>query len=512
MAHVVYIDARVTKEPIKDVTRYCYKIDVKQVKVSVGCNAFNKFLKKFKVVYVKQAGRQTFEQVYTPYLIDSKTYTISRFMIYEVYQFFTGLGVKVKLKGFKWGSYGVSDPSMYPNGPDLWKEKKELVDVVEEQLLMHNGVSLKLDTGKGKTVIISHLIHKIGGHVCVICKDKGLMYQMVEDLIKNLQLSSDDVGYIGDGNKYTGFNASKKIYAIIINSAKKIPLKDFKFFNMVVLDEAHTYCAQKSNEFIRSIPGKYMMACSATIDKEWNHQLIYNTCGPIVYGDEYVESVKFDARVDVIKYYGPPEFTEKKTSSAGTVNASYMARQYNQDPYRNTMIVDKISDLVDEGHDVFVFSCIVEQVEDLHKMFTEFRTDVNCNMIHGGVGAEQRSVIKRNCKVIFYNYACGSTGLNLPRFTALLTASPYAGIGLQLTGRILRGKNNEKERVYVDIVDENTSLKQQYYKHRAPLYKSDARNFKIVEKKVMYSDIDVLEVCDEVCKERTEKLIEKNKL
>ena len=506
---IIKIKSKVYNELKGDLTKYCYILNTSEMGSKVSVTKFKKYLTTFKVSIDKRAGAMMVHLNYTPYEIRGNTIVISRFMIFDIFNYLKSEHFKPLLSNFKFSELGRV---RFKTGPSLWPEKRKLVNTLVEQLKSQKGATLLLDTGKGKTVILSEIIYMMKRHTCIICKNVELANQMTNDIMENLNLDEESVACIGGGRKYNGFDARKKVYVIVINSAKKIPLEHYQFFDLAAFDEAHSFCAEGSSKFMRSMPTQHVLALSATITKEWNWKVIVNSCGRLINGDNYVSGVKFDADVEAIRYYGPREYTEKKVSSANTVNVSYMVKQFNQDPYRTSLVIQKISELVDEGHDVIVFSCSVDQVDDLWTIFRRHRPDIHSGKIHGGVTAEMRVLVKKNCKVIFYNYQCGSTGLNLPRLTAMVLASPFADIGIQVSGRILRGKDNSIRRKYVDIIDQKTTLRKQYDEKRKPLYGDGTRQFDIEEKIIKYEDIELLDICAEVCMERTEWLIENDNL
>ena len=369
-------------------------------------------------------------------------------------------------------TYPDIDAFSYEYVTEIWKEKQELIDDIHDQLIKRGGASLMLNTGKGKTVILTNLIWKLGlSRVIIFVPNKTLQRQMLKDSMKHLNLNRSQVKLIG-GLATKDDKAMIEIPPLTIcvaRSGTNMLDKDWLCFNnysFAVFDEAHTFCSDKNRELLYATTTKYKLALSASIDEPWNNRIIFDSCGALINGDEYIPDPDFETNVEIIKYYGPPEYTRIiHNEKTGMVSYSETIDMLADDHYRNYMILDLIDERLKQGTNMFVFGYTKKMIDVLYDMFNEYCSTSIAGKITGDVPFEERDKVMRDANVIFITYSTGSIGLNIPRFTEILFASPFVKNGKQISGRTLRmGFNNRLARYYFDIVDMRTTLKHQMRK------------------------------------------------
>lgn len=225
--------------------------------------------------------------------------------------------------------------------------------------------------------------------------------------------------------------------------------------------------------------------------------------------------VKFTTTVQPIKYLGPPAYTvtQRREIQIGRkmtepVATDLMLKEILADPWRMQMILEQLDLLLKKNHCVFLFADRREFLQNL-LCFLQKRLGpelVECPELESGssskpktqvgllIGQERADDIveaKRGAHVILCTYAYAGTGISLPRMTAILLASPRKAKTDQTVARILRLDSDASiHRIVIDIVDENTPLRHQFFSNnggRVHTYRDE--EFTVAkEKTAMFSD------------------------
>lgn len=410
-------------------------------------------------------GRKFKLEEYTPFQFRKNGIVVPRFLHSAVVEL---LCAKEELHEFK-----PIEEHKFDFATELWPEKKRIIDAVMAKL----PATLQLDTGKGKTVILSNIIHQLGCKTVVFAINKLLQQQLHQDIQQHLNTS--DVGLVGGGHKYTSFS-DHAIWVIVINSALKIPRADFEVFDFTVFDECHRFLSEKNFELMRTCTSRYILALSATVTKKWNWTKILHHCGSFVDGDSFVNSEQIPGKVRVIRYKGPPEFTQKLLNVNGDMCCAYMSEQFSRDPYRNKMILHLVKELLEDGHCVMVIS---NTNDIITKLYTEL-DHPSKGLLNADTPAKDRPRILGESEVIFTNYASSSEGVNIPRITSMIFLTSFVNNGQQISGRALRGKSS-KPRLFVDIVDKHMESQ---LSSRMHVWQD--RGFEIEERVINYTDME----------------------
>jgi superfamily II DNA or RNA helicase len=225
--------------------------------------------------------------------------------------------------------------------------------------------------------------------------------------------------------------------------------------------------------------------------------------------DGYIsEDNKFESDVKIIKYSGPPEYSENKMlDSNGMISVPLMLEDLINDPYRNRLILNNILELSKENEmNLFVFSDRRAHCELLENMLIEEinksgegkvediisddkKIEIACTM-YGGCKEDIINKAKHSASIIFTTYAYSSTGVSIDKLNGLVLATPRKSKARQILGRVFRNKKEylSKKRKIVDICDINSCLKQQLY-GRLPAYKE--RNSNIFYENIKFEDIEI---------------------
>lgn len=264
-----------------------------------------------------------------------------------------------------------------------------------------------------------------------------------------------------------GGDDDSDIWIAVINSATKLHKKNpniWEQFGLSIFDECHMYCSATRLTILQNCQTKYKLALSATVEKNWNWKEIIYNCGALIDGNKIIFSKKIPGKVKVIRYYGPPEYTQKLRSKSGLVCSAYMSDQFSQDDIRNTMIVNELIKQITKGHKILAFTDIkkfVYTIKDLIDNDERF-IDVHVGVMTADQSSTEKAGTISDADIILTTYQSCSTGINIPRMTCAVFMTSFKDNGIQISGRVLRGSGSDKVRKYIDIVDQNTSIKSRF--------------------------------------------------
>ncbi len=350
-------------------------------------------------------------------------------------------------------------------------KRHKLLDRVISQLDNVDGASLQLNTGKGKTTIANYIINHYKKNSIIFTVNEELQTQADEDardkfgdtvnivllggkktkikLIEEAQKSDESmIEYLGD---------RLTIFICVYMSAKKLSSLFWKYIYLAIFDECHCYCNNTGVALMESCRAQKTLGMSATVEYDWRSKIAEYWCGSVVDGDVYIPNRQLDGKVTIINYKGNKIYTEERRNSTGTRSNALMVNLLAEDPERNQLIINNILDLLKEKYVIIVIASSNMLVEKLNTML-EKCCDAKAGLLIRPTSKEERKYVKHECDVIFTNYMFSRVGVNIPRATAMIFASPYKENGKQINGRILRS-DEQILRKYIDIVDYNTYLK-----------------------------------------------------
>lgn len=216
------------------------------------------------------------------------------------------------------------------------------------------------------------------------------------------------------------------------------------------------------------------------------------------------DNTKFNARVEIVKYNGPINYTKTHINEKnGMICVPMIIEDLINDPFRNRLILDIIYKLFEQKLNIFVFSERRSHLEYLYDQFNYMlddktldeyisfpELDINKNIVlYGNSSNSDVETAKNKSNLIFTTYQYSSTGVSINRMTSMILASPRKNKSTQIIGRIFRmnNENRDDERIIIDIVDNKTVLKNQLYT-RMKAYKE--REAIIINEIINYTDIN----------------------
>jgi len=430
------------------------------------------------------------------------------------------------------------------------------------------------DTGQGKSYNTAALIEKLKQKTLIVIPNISNLeswYDPMNLYLKNLKLGEyhskkkedGDVvimtikSAIKDEFKFPVFQDGKKVI-------KTISSHDyFKRFGLVVYDEIHDFPTATYSEIFWRTNFTYGLGLTATPDENLSGMdvVYYKHVGKVIKAVEIpgfsdlVKTLEWKGKVEVIKYYGPPEYTIRYKNSANWTSATDMYKQFTRDPYRNKLIIDKITEKYQQGRYIFVFAVHRNILDDLYeilkdRMSTFFidkteeskknkeekkeekeknerenkneeneeknenkgnkeEKDTKLVKFMGGARDEEKKLAKNSARVIFTTYKYGKQGNSFPRMDTIIFIHPIRNKMRQTIGRILRkGGDIGIEREIIDIRDMNTTLNTQF-NTRSKIYKE--KKFPIESVKVNYTEIKLdQETIEKIAKEKEKIAKEKD--
>lgn len=333
----------------------------------------------------------------------------------------------------------------------------------ERRARMLAGCILHLKPGMGKTHVALQLMCTLGVKTMIIVPNKILANQWKEEF--NEYITGATLGC---------YNGVKKVVAdatiATVQSVRKWDsvLAEFKDAGLVIYDEVHEYCSDKSRNMFWAAQRECVIGLTGTPD-ERNDQLdvIYKMhVGPVISATKIpgftYDEVKFTGNVNIIHYHGPDEYVQELRNVNGEMNCSGTLAMITKDPYRNRLIVDNIVRLIDSGIHVFVFSEYRDHLMTIHQLL-KARVNVGVaftnDVLMGGASTDEinDAYSAKDASVIFTTYMFSAVGISIERMNALVLATPRRSKMRQIAGRIMRrGSDYNKEREVVDIVDKRT--------------------------------------------------------
>lgn len=468
------------------------------------------------------------KDVYNPHLFIGNNIIMPRFMFQRLEQYFTESNIAFETINTLKSSFDkTAIKSARKFGKlkiDLYADKVAVIDKIINELETNFGLIVKLDTGGGKSVIISEVIRRVGTLANIVVKDSTLQRQMFKDLHRTLELDcekdcsnslpvqskdceqdhnsseknsnlvSQDCCITKSGSskcKYIAMlggiksasntrlfdSGNYKILISVINSAKDRDYKFWSKFGLTIFDECHNYASDVNSLIYQRSQTRYMMGLSATPEKRWNHMMIEHNIGKIIDFNPYIKAgIRLKGIVRKINYRGSPRYTQSLKNVRGVMSVAKMVKQFMEDEERNAMIIRTIVSAVREHAFGFVFAMRNDFLVMLKEMLDKEAPEITSMILCSDTAVVDKETTIQNVNVVFTNFSF-SEGVNLTHMRFLLTASPYKGNGRQITGRLLRDLKDEV-RYFYDVVDVNTKLSHQF-EEREQVYLE--RGFDIVD-------------------------------
>ena len=363
----------------------------------------------------------------------------------------------------------------YFSNINLYDTQKVICEHIKKKLLKrtNNNFLLCAETGSGKTTIALDLINKLKVKTLIIVPNILLLEQWFDQLL-NICNKEDIISWTSKNPDNLLINKKYKIIITTIKTSIKIDVNLINNNNigLTIYDEVHLYATKTYLKTFWCTQSYYNLALTATPNRIDKFEKIYFQHINIpTYNNEILEinnmksdKISFSCDVEVIKN---DKCYDTELTKSGTVCVANIIENICDDIKRNKIIVTKIIELYDENNEnyTFVFSDRRNHLILLAEMVVKERE--NISILIGGVKKMSVDDAKKNAKVIFTTYQYSSVGLNIPKMNALIFSTPRRNNMAQIIGRILRlSENNEKTRKIIDIWDNASIFKSQFYQRK----------------------------------------------
>ncbi len=369
--------------------------------------------------------------------------------------------------------------------------------VVDHLLSVHltpeniaNGTAAALfnmRAGLGKTFIAAALVASLRLRTLYVTMRSNLRVQAFGDFAQVLECKY--------GEFTPGKDTGNDIDVAIINTASAITPADMARYSMVIYDEVHAYCSESWRRVFRRTMTWVNIGMSATThDRDDGLDVVYHKelalRGEIVTEDLpgfNAEDANFYIDVDVVNYWGPPEYTEARCHpSTGKVFTPWLQKLLINDPDRMALVCRYLGELYGQTdadgrplHNIYVFCEERDQLDLTYAKLAEYCERVGIVLcapeISKYVGGTKKAGIEyaiAHCRVFLTTYGYSAAGVSIAKMSAMIFVTPRKAQMKQIIGRICRlsGDPTVRRRI-VDIVDKGTPLAKQY-RHRLAAYKT----------------------------------------
>ena len=344
---------------------------------------------------------------------------------------------------------------------------------------------IQSDPGTGKTYIAAGMIKILKKKTMFVVPNVYLLKQTVE-VMKSLFPTSVVGCYYGlektDGD----------IIVSVINSA--LHYDNYKSIGFIILDEVHGYCSKTMSNIFNVVNSSYILGITATPNNRLDgfDKMLKWYIGDIVISKNIIgynhDDTTFTTRVIQVNFNGLPKYTENVVSSTGTISVPHMITMIQSDPDRNNLIVRHATDLYLQGKNVFVFSDRRDHFHNLATLLKNTNTpfeapELDIIKLMGGSTSQNIEDAKTYGRLILTTYQYSSTGVSIVKMNSIILATPRRNGLEQIIGRIYRLSGDQNiERVIIDIVDNRTCLKSQFYNRKKiygiknPVYEKQTYN------------------------------------
>ena len=322
----------------------------------------------------------------------------------------------------------------------------ETIDKFIDGLNTHKyGGILQAVTGAGKTVMALDIAFRLDMATLIVVPRTSLMKQWKEQVLKWTNVKESEIGIVqGPKMQWQG----KKIVIAMIHTLaaqnEKYPIPFLINFGTVIFDECHVVGAETFSQVAPLFNSRYRIGLSATPRRsDGMDPVFYWHLGPIL---ARFTKLQAKARIRMVPYRG------LDTNHMGCVwggNLS-LGRYFNRiarSRPRFDLVKLYITQLHAKGHDILM---LAERLEYLAQMQRALQLD---GIPADDIGLLTGKIKQTGKKVILGTYGSAGMGVDIPRLSALVLASPRADVE-QAIGRVLR----QGSPIVVDIVDSSSSI------------------------------------------------------
>jgi len=371
------------------------------------------------------------------------------------------------------------------------KAQEEAIDF----LINNNSGVLKLEPGRGKTVISICAIVEKNIKTIILAHKKSLIEQWESEFLEHTNINKSDI-LILNSKKYKKIKDKKIIISTPHVIAYNIENEDFIYYlnnsgiGMFISDECHTGVGPEFFTLASlHLNTKYNYGLSATPVRRENSDIIYSHLGELKYIEPDKKTEIINPEVYVIFFdFGIYKGKRKKYISwGGKFNRSrYIQQAINSKKYIK-FVRDLIKDAYKKGRNTLVLGYIIKVLNEqanFDKKDEVPKEDVGMFI----PGMKDKDKLKRsdttdlteafqNKRIVYSTYGAGRDGNSRNDLDCLIMTFPTSNIE-QAIGRIQRVCEGKDRPIVVDLVDTGGPIEQfdtesifvKQYRKRKELY------------------------------------------
>ncbi len=302
---------------------------------------------------------------------------------------------------------------------------------------------LRLDTGKGKTVLGLRYACDVGGPVLVVSAQEAHLRNWESEIDTLFDLDGPVGWVIGDKMDYRREVVFSTIQTLVMRAeAGRLPHDFHTWFALTIYDEAHHQAAEWFARGSDLTVGQRLWLTATLKRRDRCEGIVLYHLGPVLYDDPSEDSLVPTVHVHetgVALAEDDPDILDV----TGQPNVSKLRGKLGSLAARNLKIVEIVSRRIREGHKVYVLSHSRHHVFELVGLLTDAGIDT------GGITGDEKNAKERlrqlnNYPAVVATLHVGKENYNRPELSALAMTTPLAVDSyaptewVQSVGRILR--------------------------------------------------------------------------
>lgn len=242
-----------------------------------------------------------------------------------------------------------------------------------------------------------------------------------------------------------------------ISIKKELTKQKFSWCSIAIIDEIHNVSSEVFSNIMFKIRPRYLFGLTATLERKDNlHYLIEWYLGGILYSNISSEKKQI-TEIHIYKYKG--ESSVPLTLNNGDAACSAMLSAIANDSKRNDLIVDILRELIkNPERQILLISDRITQLKYINNKLPK-----TSGLFIGKMKSIELDESKKS-QILLATYKLAGEGFSHAKLNCLVFGTSRSNIN-QAVGRIYR-KNHIIKPMIVDIYDDFSYFKNQYYKRR----------------------------------------------
>lgn len=336
---------------------------------------------------------------------------------------------------------------------------------IEKGLEKHKSVLIQVPTGGGKTLIFNAYAFNKTGNTLVLVHRKELLSQTA-DKYKMIGGAEENIGYIAQGI----LEINRLTVGMMQTVYKSVGKINFKYFNTVIIDEAHHSMASTWRAVIETAKesGCKVIGVTATPFRT-DEQQLKDLYDELVFKLDISDLIKEGHLVSVIgkMVYIDADYSKLKTSSnKSTGESDYSAKSIEKVLNKeeiNKQVVQKWVELGEDRKTIF-FTVSIEHANALKSEFV--KNNIKSECISSKLPTQERKDIiekfKKGEVKVLVNVDILTEGFDDPSVQCVGLLRPTKSLSLyaQIVGRGIRldNENGKKDCIILDFTGRNRKM------------------------------------------------------